>query len=185
MCTSTITSYQNIVYFLETFDGTAWVPQTTATAPWISETRVAGDGVPIMWQSSDAALLARASTITPTIQSTITAASSIIPSTTTISSQSHGLSTGAKIGIGVSIPLAIIVGLVVGLLLWKKRRGRRISGGKSSEYDGMNTGYSDMPLAQADGQIYEMDNTRGPHQGRYELPGAKHGSHELPEAAHR
>jgi hypothetical protein len=148
---------------------------------------VAGDGIPIMWQSSDAALLARASTITPTIQSTITIASSIIPSTTTISTQPHGLSTGAKIGIGVSIPLAIIAGLVVGLLLWKKRRGRYLSGEKISEYDGMNTGYSDMPLAQADGtgQIYEMDNTQGAHQGRYELPGAKQASHELPEAAHR
>jgi len=83
-----------------------------------------------MWQSSDAAVLSRAATLS----SSTTARPYYYP--VDRSSESKGLSTGAKIGIGVGVPVAVLVGLLVAWWVWRRRVRRK--GGKPHEVGGIS-----------------------------------------------
>jgi hypothetical protein len=165
----------------------SWVRGTTITQRPYPATIVSGDGVPIMWQSKDAEVLARASTLLPTVQlSTVTLASET-PETSKPSDTSEvtgvprsgGLSTGAKIGIGVSIPIAVIIGIALGFLLWKRRRAHRTEHTRSlaNEPPGVNAEKKDTlaaPAYFAGEQIHELHSPET-HHSRHELPDVTHG----------
>jgi hypothetical protein len=164
----------------------SWVRGTAITQRPYPVTVVSGDGVPIMWQSKDAEVLARASTMRSTSQqSTATSTSETSrPSNTSevigVPSPS-GLSMGAKIGIGVSIPIAVIVGLALGLFLWKRRRAHRVERERSLPYEstGFNAEKKDTyacaaPAHFAGEQIHELHS-----------PETYHSRHELPDATHQ
>lgn len=106
---------------------------------------VKGDGIPIWWQSTDAAMLSSAAAGTPssvpaqtsrtggglvaepTDSSAISSPSSPETSNTAAASdpESSGLSTGAKAGIGVGVAAGVIAaGLLMGFFLWRRRRNR-------------------------------------------------------------
>jgi hypothetical protein len=164
----------------------SWVRGTAITQRPYPVTVVSGDGVPIMWQSKDAEVLARASTMRSTSpQSTVTPTPEISkpPGTSEVTSisTSGGLSMGAKIGIGVSIPIAVIVGLALGFLLWKRRRAHRVKHERSLAYEstGVNVEKKDTyasvaPAYFAGEQIHELHS-----------PETYHSRHELPDVTHQ
>jgi hypothetical protein len=165
-CSSTITKDETVVFFQPTKDGESWSYGTPTTTSFFYATSVVGDGVPIWWQSSDAKVLASASTMT-----TNGATAGTIPNLSTASptsnpSDSSGLTTGAKIGIGVGIPVAVIAGLAIGLLFGLKRRRDRKANASGAERKGWVAEDKEMPVASVypTGQTQELDG-----DARYEL----------------
>ncbi|KAF2818343.1 hypothetical protein CC86DRAFT_256339, partial [Ophiobolus disseminans] len=139
LCSSSISANQAVQLFSYSFDGQSWGKGTPAAYSWLTGTTVYGDGVPIMWQASDSAVLALAAAATPTPTARASSTGTEVVSATapilgvppssssptaTGSSDSAGLSTGAKVGLGVGIPVAITAALVLAFVLWKRRRGR-------------------------------------------------------------
>lgn len=90
---------------------------------------IQGDGIPILWQSSDLSILEAATTATVSFTSQAPASilrsslASTMPSNTRVASPASaaaasGLSTGAKIGLGVGISLGAIMILLLGVCIW-------------------------------------------------------------------
>jgi hypothetical protein len=143
---------------------------------------VKGDGVPIIWQSSDTEVRAYAQTQTdgvatatsPPPTSSATESSSPATSSSPPQSDSGGLSVGVKIGLGVGIPVAVLLGLILGFLLWRRRRARQdtgavYQGGKyQNQYAKAELEHKDRPKAP----VYEMQSTPEAYRSRHELPGA-------------
>ncbi|CAI9631341.1 hypothetical protein GT037_003297 [Alternaria burnsii] len=165
LCRSWITADQ--VLTLAVYDD-QFSSSTLSISTQVSYSYVIGDGVPIMWQATDSAVLERATITTSgqTVEDT-TRTSPTTSSTDTVSSnETHapspgGLSTGAKVGLGVGIPVAVIALLAIGIFIMKRKRRYRIANEATAQSPGYNVGYEDTPPAQA-----------------YELPGhgaAKYG----------
>jgi hypothetical protein len=191
-CKSTITAGQTVTVVSQSFNGQkqSWDRGSAITQNYLIATVVAGDGVPIMWQSKDAEVLASASVITTTVQSSTRSITTTLgttsrtssPGTTGISSPG-GLSTGAKIGVGVGIPVAVIAGLVLGIFLWKRKRTQHIGQDRSLVYEqhdssAENKGARAPPVPAYYGAepIHELHSTPEPYHARHELPGAAHQS---------
>jgi hypothetical protein len=176
-----------------TYDGESWIYGTPTTTSFFYATSAVGDGVPIWWQSSDAKVLASASTMMPTngaTTGTLLTLSTALP--TSMPSNSSGLTTGTKIGIGIGIPVAVIAGLVMGLLSGMKRRRDRKVNGSGAEHEGWIAEHKDMPVVPAytTGQTQELkSNARhelhdGDRGSRHEIHDGDSGSrHELPGVA--
>lgn len=142
ICSSSLTRDQVIRYIFATLQGAqGWDPRIS-TSTIASNSFVAGDGIPIWWQSSDIALLASASSalLSPPITTTDAALTatrvaqtsrtvSIPSSTSTRSSESGGLKRSQKIGIGVGVPLFLIAALLIGYLVFRRHRNKRRHGG--------------------------------------------------------
>ncbi|KAH6875226.1 hypothetical protein BKA58DRAFT_467051 [Alternaria rosae] len=187
-CSSIITANQ--VLTVRIYDG-PFSSSNLSISTQASDWWVFGDGVPIMWQSTDSAVLARATftassqTITgPTQISPSTSPTDKISSTETPSSSPGGLSTGVKAGLGVGITVAVIVLLVVAFLLGKRRRrhyehtpatqeyampGHDVP--KHGEFDQGNLGYHEM---QADHARTEMQANPVEITNQHELPNVAH-----------
>ncbi|KAF2805438.1 uncharacterized protein BDZ99DRAFT_539765 [Mytilinidion resinicola] len=199
-CTSPITMNQVIQYIFPTNNGANIVRGNVSTSTFPADATAWGDGVPVWWQSSDDALLAEASTMTPSgasptaITTGVTgsggtaaqpSATTSIPSSTATTSASStpkpsGLSTGAKVGLGVGIPLAIIAGLALGYLLFRRRRGRGTTDGDAAdvplgkyEHDAPPEPYYDtqQPPKQP---AHELSSQREPYHGMHELPSTRY-----------
>jgi hypothetical protein len=172
-----------MTFVSQSFDGQkqVWIRGNAITQTQFQSTVVSGDGVPIMWQSKDAEVLARAVAMTPTVQSnTITSTSEAKKPSVTSEvpgfSSPDGLSTGVKIGLGVGIPIAFIAGLALGLLLWKRRRGHKIEHerGLVDEQSGFSAEYKVTPAAPmhyAGEQVHELRTRPEAYHSRHELPG--------------
>jgi hypothetical protein len=164
----------------------------------VSESYVVGDGVPIMWQATDSAVLERA-TITSssqTIEDTTRTSPTTSPTDTVSANETHapspnGLSTGAKVGLGVGIPVAVIALLAIGLFLMKRKRRHQTANGNTAHSQGYNVGYEDTPPAQAYDipghgaakygheyqgapQYHEMQPNPARTETRHELPSVSH-----------
>jgi hypothetical protein len=186
-CFSTITDGQPVTFFSYAFDGQAWDRGTPITNTWISATQVAGDGIPVMWQSSDAALLARVSTMmvaSPSITGTPSPPTGTLSPSSTLSaispSGSGGLSTGGKIGLGVGIPVAVIAGLAMGFFFWRRRR-------RHSRQTRTEPGIG-APVHEEQRDTDPKEMSGQPTEYVHEIqshPEAYHSRHELPEVAHR
>lgn len=197
-CYSTITKGQAIGYVYPQNQGANGYQRGEVTSStFASDSSVRGDGIPIMYASSDSALLSSASTIMPTSVASTNAATtgaqtgqtSSLPSPTNSNDsdpgESGGLSTGAKAGIGVAIPLIVIAGLALGFFLFRRRK--RHTGDQTAEL-GMDTapyggGYSGAyaPYGKPEGQALYAQNGSQPVHEMYsdqeqrppqELPGA-------------
>lgn len=196
-CGSTITQGQAVAFVSPTFLGNSWDFGTPTTNKWVTGTAVGGDGIPIWWQSSDVAMLARASAMASTAEVTANAQSvsrstsgTALPSDTSTAaatSGSGGLSTGAKIGIGVSVPVGFLVALLLGFLLWRRRRNRQGTDAGIGRDDMTQQEKTGLPTpSTVDGNVHELHS---PHSygSRHELPPDTtwHRRSELPETSYR
>jgi hypothetical protein len=145
-----------------------------------------------MYQRTDAEVLSRASTLTPTVDlSTITSPPSI-PVTNSLSgtntmtmtnsvstdtgssgaSSSSSLSTGAKIGIGIGVPIAVLLGLLLGFMIWRRRRTHGKSGAVYElEQEGISKDNHDNQVTSAyyaNQPVHEIQST---DDRRHELDG--------------
>jgi hypothetical protein len=128
-----------------------WIPSPTPTpntplnippdrnyTTWeiTTQTSAICDGIPILWQSTDLAILALSSTITSPLSTpasaSLTAAgqlSSIVPNATSTptptppASSENGLSPGAKAAIGVVIPL-LFIAILAGVFFYFRRNNQ-------------------------------------------------------------
>jgi hypothetical protein len=191
VCSSTVTNGQNLVVLSYEFQGQGYTG-TPKMIPQTSNTFVLADGIPIMWQQSDAAILAHAATMTPTPQATTetkakspTASNSPTASTSTTNTPQPGLSPGAKIGLGVGIPVAVIALLAIGFLLWKRRQ-RRQPPALAVHKTVHDTDDKDTLVAHAPMYGAENDYQRGqPHYEMQADPAGSDNRHELSSLAHR
>lgn len=169
---------------------------TTNQAP--ESELVKGDGIPIWWQQSDAAMLSSAAAgtpssvpaetsrtggglvVEPTDSSAISSPTSPGTTNTASGEESSGLSTGAKAGIGVGVALGVVViGLVLGFFLWRRRRNRtKEVGGPQPVHMGdvypSTPGGAPPPVYGHERQKMDPVYARQEMQGddtRYELPG--------------
>ncbi|KAF2120110.1 hypothetical protein BDV96DRAFT_318901 [Lophiotrema nucula] len=141
ICQSSITQSQVISYVSGINNGAAgWDRGNTILSTFALSSSVIGDGVPILWQSSDKAVLKAAATMvtTPTATgaftgsgtartsptSSLPSATSSSPSSPVSEVSSKGLSTGAKAGIGVGVSLVGIAIIALGIFLLLRRRRR-------------------------------------------------------------
>lgn len=158
-----------------------YIPVGTYAGGQASAGYVQGDGVPIMWQATDSAVLERATAtagttpISPKVSPTNTSSETGMPSPSP-----GGLSTGAKVGLGVGISVAAIILLLLGFFLGKRRRERQQTSNDSNvHYSGNDTDYGKMPATQG----YELSG-----QGRYHEmqthPARTADPQELPSVAH-
>lgn len=183
-CTSTVPAGQDLTVNSYSLNGMTFAP-SLKTIPQISKTVVVNDGIPIMWQASDSALLARASTMSSSPKTTVSITPVGSPPATNTSRLSGGLSTGAKIGLGVGIPVAVIALLAMGFLLWKRRQKSR----PVPELDtAQQTGYKDAPAQgyyQQENYLqgnYQQENYHQgqPHYEMHTSPVERHNPQELP-----
>jgi len=143
VCRSAVMENQVLSYRVPTNKGLEWDQGSVVTVTAASRAIVEADGVPIWWQSSDAAFLAAASTrsesmaSTPKGSSRTDISSSVSSSllnlpplsvgrTTSSPRSSGGLTQEGKLGIGVGvglgIPFAVVIGLAVGYFLFGTRK---------------------------------------------------------------
>ncbi|KAH7092479.1 hypothetical protein FB567DRAFT_576852 [Paraphoma chrysanthemicola] len=191
-CFSAVSQEQLITYYSYSLVDNEWRSGKVSTLALGTSTIVKGDGIPIFWQQSDSAVLARASTLTRKLQASSLLAtpgpSSVAPSTSptladTPAPPSHGLSTGAKIGLGVGIPMAIIALLAIGFLVWRRRRNQQVLGANEVVHIPDNqTEYKDAPgyglsaghNGNGQPQFHEMQTSPEEYHNRHELPSVAH-----------
>ncbi|KAL5371016.1 hypothetical protein DPSP01_014541 [Paraphaeosphaeria sporulosa] len=131
-CVSTVSRDQRIPYVSPTSNGAdGWIRGLVSTSTLDSEMTVYGDGVPIWWQSSDEAVLAKAAAATNSIATASevqSSAQSVTPSASGSSmtelepAKKDGLSSGAKAGIGVSVAVCILGAILAAFLVFLRRR---------------------------------------------------------------
>lgn len=193
MCGSSATVGQTLTTFSYRLEIGSWIKGSPSRTVQLLSTDVKGDGVPIMWQSSDAEVLGRAyaqtqkdgvaTATSPPPTSSATQSSSPATSLSAPQSNSGDLSMGAKIGIGVGIPVAVLLGLILGFLLWRRRRARQDTGAvyqddqHQSQYPTAELEHRDRaeaPVYYGHEQtpVYEIQSTPAAHHNRHELPGA-------------
>ncbi|KAF4632029.1 hypothetical protein G7Y89_g6106 [Cudoniella acicularis] len=167
------TSVLNYIYPRSVSGANSWTSTDASNPKDLSTTTVDisyniyGDGIPILWQSTDLAIFAAATaSTTPTISPIIsqssststqqTSTSSTLPNSPTITPISDGLSSGSKIGIGIGIPLAVIAIGLVAFFIYIRRRRRDVA----SRAIG-----NELQETQAcKGLIPELPNTSGIHE---------------------
>jgi hypothetical protein len=80
-CTSTVPAGQDLLVNSYSLNGMTFVP-SFKTIPQISKTVVVNDGIPIMWQASDSAVLARATIMSSTPEATTSVTPTASPAIT-------------------------------------------------------------------------------------------------------
>lgn len=190
MCGSRATVGQTLTVFSYRSEGGSWIRGPPTPSVQLLATDVKGDGVPVMWQNSDAEALGRAyaqtkttGTVVMTSSSTLssnTGASSPASSTSPWNTDSGGLSTGSKIGLGVGIPVAVLLGLLVGFLLWRRRQTQRETGAVYQDQQPPeqypraeleHKGIPEAPVYYAHEQaVHEIHSTPEAYHSRHELP---------------
>ncbi|KAK7183378.1 hypothetical protein DPSP01_000491 [Paraphaeosphaeria sporulosa] len=123
-CSSAFSQDQVVTYIFPTMKGPGdWdVPVSTKThAAPANPSIVYGDGVVVMWQKTDEAVLAAAAQETSTSQTgSNTSTSTASPPTSPPAA--GGLSTGTKAGIGVGVAILALVALMIGWLFLRRRK---------------------------------------------------------------
>ncbi|KAF2801510.1 uncharacterized protein BDZ99DRAFT_370450, partial [Mytilinidion resinicola] len=131
-CSSTITANQIIAYISPRVDGPkGWVPGPVSFSTYPAASYVWGNGVPVWYQGSDAAVLTAIPTMTPPSKSSTprpTVSSTIPPTMTPIASipSKPSLSTGTKVGMGVGIPLVTCAAIAIIFFFFRSRRRRHV-----------------------------------------------------------
>jgi hypothetical protein len=145
-CASGVTQNQALEYVYPTNIGASgWDRGNVSTTTFATALSVWGDAVPIWWQSSDLAMLASASTVTPPATSAPTGTAQSLPTASVLSStdtpspsststgQPGSLSTGAKVGIGIFVPIAVIA-IFMGIFIFSRQRRNR-EGNHNTTYE--------------------------------------------------
>ncbi|KAL5377441.1 hypothetical protein DPSP01_009779 [Paraphaeosphaeria sporulosa] len=143
VCTSAIKDGSTVKYVVPQNDdfGTLKIGPVS-TSSYTAESHAFANGIVVMFQSSDVAML-KSAAVNPTAavtstsklstptstghsETTGTASSTSAPTGAVTDAQSGtssgGLSTGAKVGMGVGIPCALLLGLVFGWFLFRRRK---------------------------------------------------------------
>ncbi|KAF2437491.1 hypothetical protein P171DRAFT_492228 [Karstenula rhodostoma CBS 690.94] len=154
ICQSSVTRNQRVPYVSPTNLGISWDRGLVSTSTMAAGTMAYGDGVQILWQSTDEALLSAAMKATTSASDTKKTSSLTgqSPSSTAQTSSStsaatggpaprnrDGLSVGAKAGIGVGIAAVVLIATIVGwfLFLRRKRHGLELDAQTRSEVEGV------------------------------------------------
>lgn len=124
LCASTVTRNQRVLYISPTNTGDGWDRGVVSTSTIASGTVVFGDGVPIMWQHSDEAILAAAATSLSTSSSDVLSTSTSPPPPSPHSGNS--LSTGAKAGIGIGVAVIVLIAATAALVIFIRRKRREV-----------------------------------------------------------
>ncbi|KAF2666294.1 hypothetical protein BT63DRAFT_458652 [Microthyrium microscopicum] len=175
LCGSSVSKGEVVDYFAASLVGAGYsLTHMHSTFP--TDTIVHGDGVPIMWQSSDQTVLASATAATAS--NTATSTTGTLKTGTTSQSSTNdtnpssasggGLSKGASIGIGVGAAIGVLMLLGVLLLCIRSRKKRS------------------QPVMQAQSQQYSIEaDDKRQHMGPMPAEMAAHSQsyqhrHELP-----